>query len=83
MIVSPATTDKGKEVYVNVLLDQREVRLKVWVARAGHIKLYLLDSDLVDNVAEDRRITFQLYGGDKQTRIRQEIVLGIGGFAYQ
>ncbi len=55
----------------------------MWVARAGHIKLYLLDSDLVDNVAEDRRITFQLYGGDKQTRIRQEIVLGIGGFAYQ
>jgi len=79
LLVTPATNNKGDEVYVSVPLDKREVRLKVWVARAGHIQLYLLDSDLADNAVEDRSITFQLYGGDKNTRIQQEIVLGIGG----
>ena len=45
----------------------------------GNIKLYLLDSDIEQNTEEDRKITYQLYGGDNQTRILQEIVLGIGG----
>ncbi len=53
--------------------------MKIWVPSAGHITLYLLDSDLPENEDPDRTITHQLYGGDKNTRIQQEIVLGIGG----
>ncbi len=79
LIVTPATNDEGEEIYVTVPMGNREVRLKVWVAQAGHIRLYLLDSDLPDNTDKDRQITFQLYGGDKNMRIQQEIVLGIGG----
>src|SRR4029077_14564233 len=45
----------------------------------GRIKLYFLDSDLPDNDHDDRAITHQLYGGDQTTRIKQEIVLGVGG----
>lgn len=77
--VKPATAPDGSELCVSVKIERRQVMLKVWVAKAGHITLYLLDSDLEVNAMEDRSITFQLYGGDKNTRIQQEIVLGIGG----
>jgi len=77
--VAPALDAQGNEVHVDVQLPGRRVMLKVWHAKAGHIDLYLLDSDLPDNRSEDRRITYQLYGGDVNTRIQQETVLGIGG----
>ncbi len=57
----------------------RQVQVKVWQARVGHVTLYLLDTDLAENSAEDRDITHRLYGGDRNTRIQQEIVLGVGG----
>jgi len=79
LVVQPACDSEGNEFCVEVDISHRKVKLKVWVARAGHIQLYLLDSDLEENATEDRSITFQLYGGDKETRIQQEIVLGIGG----
>lgn len=79
LMVRPAIGTDGQELYVTVGIDQRDVKLKVWVARAGHITLYLLDSDVEDNSDKDRSITFQLYGGNKETRIQQELVLGIGG----
>ena len=77
--LSPARDERGEELRVHVDLPGRRVLLRVWVAKAGHIRLYLLDSDLPENSEADRAITFQLYGGDKTTRIQQEIVLGIGG----
>lgn len=77
--INPATTADGKEVHVYVDLPGRRVMLKVWRAKAGHITLHLLDSDLAENSPSDRSITYQLYGGDIHTRIQQEIVLGIGG----
>jgi len=77
--VKPATDINGGELCVSVQIEKRTVMLKVWEAKAGHITLYLLDSDLDLNTREDRSITFQLYGGDKNTRIQQEIILGIGG----
>ena len=77
--VASALDAAGKEVHVEVSLPGRTVMLKVWRAKAGHISLILLDSDLPENTGEDRRITYQLYGGDVNTRIQQEIVLGIGG----
>jgi starch phosphorylase len=77
--IAPATDASGAEVQVQIELPGRPVTLKVWKATAGRITLYLLDSDLAENADADRRITYQLYGGDINTRIQQEIVLGIGG----
>ncbi len=77
--VEPARDTDGAELHVRVPMAEREVELKVWRAKAGHIHLYLLDSDLEVNSEADRSITYQLYGGDVHTRIQQEIVLGIGG----
>ncbi len=70
---------QNQDIYIEVELPNRPLTLKVWQAMAGHIKLYLLDSDIDANSDKDRRITDQLYGGDIYTRIQQEIVLGIGG----
>jgi len=77
--MSPALDAKGREIRVSVRLSGRDVILRVWKIKAGHIQLYLLDSDLPKNSEADRRITYQLYGGDVHNRIQQWIVLGIGG----
>ena len=77
--ITPALQANGEEVRVHVQLPDGEVEIRVWEAKAGHIKLYLLDSDLPVNSAPNRSVTYQLYGGDANTRIQQEIVLGIGG----
>ncbi len=77
--IVPAKDANGAEVHVQIDLPERSVMLKVWKAKAGRITLYLLDSDLPENADADRRITYQLYGGDINTRIQQEIALGIGG----
>ncbi len=77
--IAPARDTAGRELRVNVPIAGREVQLRIWQAKAGHITLCLLDSDLPENTEADRRITYQLYGGDAHTRIQQEIVLGIGG----
>jgi len=77
--ITPATDATGREILVHVDFPGRRVTLRVWKAKAGHVNLYLLDSDVPQNAEPDRRITYQLYGGDVNTRIQQEIVLGIGG----
>jgi len=77
--VKPAYAPDGSELLVNVDILGHDVKLKVWQVTAGHITVYLLDSDLAENSDEKREITHQLYGGDINTRIQQEIVLGIGG----
>jgi starch phosphorylase len=71
--------EDGKHLLVSVELLGREVFAKVWQLAIGRIKLYLLDTDIPENNQDDRLITAQLYGGDLEMRIRQEIVLGIGG----
>ena len=58
---------------------QRPVRVAVWRVSVGKIPLYLLDTNLTDNAPEDREITAQLYGGDREMRLRQEMLLGICG----
>jgi len=77
--IRPAKRADGSEVRVKIGLPGRDVEAKVWQARVGHITLYLLDTDLETNAANDRDITHQLYGGDRTNRIEQEIVLGVGG----
>ncbi len=64
---------------IGVPFPGRQVVARVWVAQVGRVPLYLLDTDLPLNHEEDRWITGHLYGGDQDTRIRQEMVLGIGG----
>jgi starch phosphorylase len=78
--VTPVMRSDGSEMLVSVLLSGVDVFLKVWRIDVGRVKLYLLDSNIPRNAApEHREITNQLYGGDLHMRIRQEIVLGIGG----
>lgn len=79
LIVTPAVNAHGEELHVYVDVAGRKVLIKVWQAKAGRITLYLLDTDLPENDDAARSITYQLYGGDANTRIQQEIVLGIGG----
>ncbi|HEU0139918.1 MAG TPA: alpha-glucan family phosphorylase [Bryobacteraceae bacterium] len=78
--VSPVINDKGEDLLVQVGLPHGPVYVKVWQINVGRVKLYLLDTNIPENERpDDRDITDQLYGGDIHTRIRQEIVLGIGG----
>src|SRR3990172_12307069 len=69
----------GNKLRVRVEIQGRKVEMRVWIAKAGRIRLVLLDTDVPENSEADRAITYQLYGGDRHTRIQQEIVLGIGG----
>jgi len=66
-------------VKVTVRLPERDVRAALWKCQVGRVPLYLLDTNLPENRPEDRQITRNLYGGDVEMRIQQEIVLGIGG----
>jgi starch phosphorylase len=77
--IHPAKDAAGQEVVVHVSIANRSVAARVWQVDVGHVRLYLLDTDLPENGSQDRAITYQLYGGDAGTRITQEIVLGIGG----
>jgi glycogen phosphorylase len=78
--IRPVTDRDGKDVRVTVQMPTGPVEVKIWSAEVGRVKLYLLDTNIEENArAEDRDIADQLYGGDIHTRIRQEIVLGIGG----
>ena len=77
--VTPVAGPAGGDLKVSVRLPGRDVWVKVWKARVGHVSIYLLDTDLEENSPHDRDITHQLYGGDRTMRIEQEIVLGMGG----
>jgi starch phosphorylase len=78
--VREALAADGKTpVVVELDMPGRKVRAKVWEVRIGLTRLFLLDTDLAANGPDDRNITYQLYGGDHDMRVRQEIVLGIGG----
>jgi len=74
------TDEAGRPVLVYVSILQHKVAIKIWQVRVGRISLYLLDTDVENNLAEDRDIIRSLYGGTRDTRIQQEIVLGMGGF---
>lgn len=79
--ISPALDSAGAPVTVAMQFPGRPVFAKVWRAQVGGVPLFLLDTNIEANARqEDRDITDQLYGGDRETRIKQEIVLGIGGY---
>ena len=78
--ITPIKDAAGQDLKVSVKLPTGNVHIQVWKLDVGRITLYLLDTNIPDNVLpQDRDITDSLYGGDTDTRMRQEIVLGIGG----
>ncbi|MEP7356027.1 MAG: alpha-glucan family phosphorylase [Anaerolineales bacterium] len=77
--VVPMNDDKGGPLLVSVDLPGRTLHARVWRIQVGRIPLILLDSDIEQNAPADRDLTARVYGGDLDTRISQEIVLGIGG----
>ena len=64
---------------ISVKMPKKKLYLKVWKIQVGRVTLYLLDSEIPENLEEYRNITSALYGGDQEMRIQQEIVLGMGG----
>ena len=77
--VVPPLTENGQHLTLELEFPGRTLKVRVWTAQAGHITLYLLDTNIPDNSEADRAITHQLYGGDKEMRLQQELVLGVGG----
>ncbi|MCG8330410.1 MAG: alpha-glucan family phosphorylase [Chitinophagales bacterium] len=75
----PVKDQDGEWVKISVGMKGRLVFAKIWELRVGRISLYLLDTDIAENSWEDRSLTHQLYGGDNEHRLKQEMLLGIGG----
>ena len=77
--IEQARTPDGSRCIVEVPLGNRTVQVGVWHVRLGRTKLYLLDTGLEGNAPWDRELSARLYGGDQETRVQQEIILGVGG----
>jgi glycogen phosphorylase len=77
--MEPALATNGRQITVTIDTRTGHLLAKVWLMRVGRVALYLLDCDVEGNSPEDRELTSRLYGGDQRTRIRQELVLGVGG----
>jgi len=77
--LEPAITPDGDPITVTIETRGGNLLAKVWLVNVGRVKLYLLDCDVEGNLPEDRELTSRLYGGDERIRIRQELVLGVGG----
>ncbi len=70
---------KGEPIKISVQFPGRKVNAQIWRIKVGRVDLYLLDTNIPENSNEDRSLTANLYGGDVEMRIKQEILLGIGG----
>ena len=79
LAMEPARDPDGKPITVEIETRDGSLFAKVWLMHVGRVQLYLLDCDVEGNRPEDRELTSRLYGGDVRTRIRQELVLGVGG----
>jgi starch phosphorylase len=79
MPVERKTNKKGEPIKITVDLAGRQATAQIWEVRVGRSSLYLLDTNIDENSPDIRNVTATLYGGDKETRIQQEILLGIGG----
>lgn len=76
---TPVRDGNDNWVTINVALPGRNLSARVWRVDVGRIDLYLLDADFEGNLPEDRQVTYQLYGGDWENRLKQELLLGVGG----
>ncbi len=76
---TPVLNDDGRPLGIEVRIGQQVLKAHIWLVHVGRVSLYLLDADIPGNPPELRTITSRLYGGDTELRIRQEVLLGIGG----
>ncbi|MBT6766885.1 MAG: alpha-glucan family phosphorylase [Prolixibacteraceae bacterium] len=77
--VQPAVDKNGDWIEIEIEYPGRKLIARVWQANIGSVKLFLLDADQPDNQEQDRSVTYHLYGGDNENRLKQEILLGLGG----
>ena len=77
--ISPVLTAEGQPMTVEAPLDMRSVRVSIWQANVGRVKLYLLDTNVEGNSPSDRELSARLYAGDQEIRLQQQIIIGIGG----
>jgi starch phosphorylase len=77
--IEHAQRPDGSPCIVAVPLGDRTVLVRVWLVHVGRVRLYLLDTDLPENAPWDRELSARLYGGNQETRIQQEVILGLGG----
>ncbi|MDX9755231.1 MAG: alpha-glucan family phosphorylase [bacterium] len=80
MPVNLIKDEAGQPHVIHVTMGDKQVMAQIWCVDIGHVKLYLLDTNFEANSPWAREITTQLYGGDRDMRIRQELLLGIGGY---
>jgi starch phosphorylase len=78
--MEPAIAANGEPVVVQIETRTGSIRARVWRLKVGRCDLLLIDSNVEGNAPEDRELTSRLYGGDRRIRIRQELLLGVGGF---
>jgi starch phosphorylase len=79
MPIQLVTDDRGQAKKIQVELGEHSVAAQIWEVKVGRVRLFLLDTFLPENSPHDREISGTLYGGDQEMRIRQEVLLGIGG----
>ena len=77
--IEPVKDGDGNNLSVSLIWPGRNVKVRIWEAKVGKVTLFLLDTDLEENIPEDRAVTHYLYGGDHENRLKQELVLGIAG----
>lgn len=77
--VERARSRSGEPLEIEVPLGGRSVRVAVWQVKLGGVSMYLMDTNLPENQPWDRELSARLYGGDRETRVQQEVILGIGG----
>lgn len=77
--ICPVEDTAGKQLTISLVWPGRTVKARIWEAKVGKVKLYLLDTDFDENLPEDRSVTHHLYGGNNENRLKQELLLGIGG----
>jgi glycogen phosphorylase len=76
----PVLDENNKPLILQVPIEDHDVFVKAWIWQQNSIPVYLLDTDVEENSHVDRQIVYQLYDDDKETRLKQEIVLGVGGY---
>ncbi|HLO60983.1 MAG TPA: alpha-glucan family phosphorylase [Bacteroidales bacterium] len=77
--VRPLKDDNGNFITISIVLPGRHMLARIWKLMVGRVTLYLLDTDFKGNTDEDRSVTHNLYGGNNENRLKQELLLGIGG----
>jgi len=77
--VTPVRDEEGEFHMVQIMLPGRVMHARIWKMNIGRNEMYLLDTDFEKNLPEDRVVSHQLYGGDRENRLKQELLLGVGG----